>query len=70
VLLGDSSDAPVGAAINGVVFELKKEIRGVAGALRAIAERAESALEPEPQIVLTRGRKSATALNAGIEEAA
>lgn len=51
VLLGDTADAPIGAAINGVVVELKKEIRGVAGALRAIAERAESALEPEQTVM-------------------
>jgi chromosome segregation ATPase len=45
VLLGDSEDAPVGAALNGVIVELKKELRGVAGALRSLAERTEGAVD-------------------------
>jgi hypothetical protein len=65
VILGESEDAPVGAAINGMVVELKKEIRGVAGALRAIAERAESALEPQQAAVAPRaGARKSTARSA------
>lgn len=44
VLLGETEDAPVGAAISGMVVELKKELRGVAGALRSLAERTETAV--------------------------
>jgi chromosome segregation ATPase len=64
VLLGGNEDAPVGAAINGVVVELKRELRGVAGALRALAERTEFAIEPDmpaPAITITGAAASTAA---------
>lgn len=48
VLLSDNQDAPVGAAIGAVVGDLKRELRTVAGALRTLAERTETAIDPEP----------------------
>jgi DNA repair exonuclease SbcCD ATPase subunit len=72
VLLSDSEDEPVGAAISGMVVELKNEIRGVAGALRAIAERAEAALEPDPAPVAqaTTRRRTRASVAGAREEAA
>lgn len=63
VILSDEGE-PIGAAISGVVTELKQEIRGVAGALRSIAERAELALEPSdesPRAVVRRATRETAA---------